>query len=106
MGAAVASGVIIGHIEFYAIIAIAPAFYELFATLYYGTLNRAPNRRKSCRNPVINEDGTLSPPKGAERYTLAYFLLSRKPMTEGRLVAVILALYALSSLVALGLSVI
>ena len=106
LGAAMAAGVIIGHIEFYAIIAIAPAFYELFATVYFGMLKRAPDRRAACHNPVINEDGSLSPPEGAKWYTLAYLLLSKKPMTESKLVAVILALYGLSSLAALGLSVI
>lgn len=105
MGAAMASGVIMGHIEFYAVIAILPAFYELFATLYFSGI-RKEKRREACHNPVINEDGTLSPPKGAERYTLAYYILSKKPMKEGRLVVVILALYAVSSAVAIVLSVV
>ena len=39
---------------------------------------------------------TAEPPKGAERYTLAYWLLSRRPMTEKKLVRVILTLYAVA----------
>ena len=105
LGAAMAAGVIMGHIEFYAVIAILPAFYELFATLYFNVIKKK-DRREACHNPVIHEDGTLSPPKGAEKYTLAYYILSKKPMKEGRLVAVILALYAVSSAVAVVLSVV
>jgi len=105
LGAAMAAGVVMGHIEFCAVIAIIPAFYELFATLYFGGIKKK-NRREACHNPVINEDGTLSPPKGAEKYTLAYYILSKKPMKEGRLVAVILALYAVCSAVAIVLSVV
>jgi len=105
LGAAMAAGVVMGHIEFYAVIAIIPAFYELIATLYFGGIKKE-NRREACHNPVINEDGTLSPPKGAEKYTLAYYILSKKPMKEGRLVAVILALYAVCSAVAIVLSVV
>ncbi len=105
MGAAMAAGVIMGHIEFYAVVAIAPAFYEAIATIYFGLFKKVTNRREACHNPIINEDGTLSPPKGAERYTLAYYILSKKPMKEGRLVTVILALYALSCAIAIVLSV-
>lgn len=105
LGAAMAAGVIIGHVEFYALIAIAPAFYELVATLYFGLVKKE-DRREACHNPVINEDGTLSPPKGAEKYTLAYYILSKKPLSEGRLVAEILALYGICSAVAVVLSVI
>ena len=106
LGAALASGVVMGHIEFYALIAVAPAFYEAVATVYFGLLKKAPHRREACHNPVINADGTLSPPKGAERYTLAYYLLSKKPMSEGRLVATILALYLVSCTAAILLSVV
>ncbi len=94
-----------GHIEFYALIAISPAFYEAIATIYFGLFKRVSDRREACHNPIINDDGTLSPPKGAERYTLAYYILSKKPMREGRLVAVILALYAVSCAIAIALSV-
>ncbi len=105
LGAAIAAGVIMGHIEFYAIIAIAPAFYEAFATAYFVFVKREQRRRELCHNPVINEDGTLAPPKGAERFTLAYFILSKKPITERRLVATILSLYVVSCAVAVVLSV-
>ena len=105
LGAAMASGVIMGHIEFYAVIAIAPAFYEAIATIYFGLIKKVTDRREACHNPIINDDGTLSPPKGAERYTLAYYILSKKPMKEGRLVTVILMLYAVSCTVAIVLSV-
>lgn len=105
LGAAMASGVIMGHVEFYGIVAIAPAFYEAFATLYYTLVRKETGRREACHNPVVHEDGTISPPKGAERYTLAYFILSRRPLTEKALVARILLLYALSSVVAMILSV-
>src|SRR5207302_3037233 len=36
LGAAIASAVILGHLEFYGIVAITPAFYEAAATAYYG----------------------------------------------------------------------
>jgi len=106
MGAALAGAVILGHIEVYAIIAIAPAFYEAFATFYYGVVRKVPDRRKACHNPIIREDGRLQPPPGAEHYTLAYLLLSGRPMTERGLVLVLLGLYAFCGTVAVALSVI
>lgn len=105
MGAALAAGVIIGNIEFYGVLCILPAFYEGIATIYYNFVNNH-DRRKACQNPLISEDGKLSPPKGAERYTLAYLLLSREPMKEGRLVRRILWLYALFGFVALILALV
>ena len=104
LGAAIAAGVIIGGIEIYGLIAIAPAFYEAGATFYYGAIKKNGNRREACHNPRIAEDGTLSPPEGATRYTLAYLLLGRWPMKEPRVVATILVLYVISGLVAIGLS--
>jgi UDP-N-acetylglucosamine--dolichyl-phosphate N-acetylglucosaminephosphotransferase len=106
LGAAIAAGAIIGGIEVWGLIAIAPAFYEAGATFYYGAVKRNGNRREACHNPRIARDGTLSPPKGAERYTLAYLLLSRRPMKEPRLVATLLALYALSGVAAIVLSLV
>ena len=106
LGAAMASGVIMGHIEFYGIIAIAPAFYEAIATIYFGFIKKDMRRREACQNPIVHEDGSLSPPKGAERYTLAYLILSIKPLTEKKLVAALLGCYALSSSVAIILSVV
>ncbi|HEV8594471.1 MAG TPA: hypothetical protein VGR51_02975 [Thermoplasmata archaeon] len=104
LGAAIAAGAIIGGLEFYGLIAIAPAFYEAGATVYYTLGKKGTDRREACHNPRIAKDGTLSPPKGAERYTLAYFLLGRRPMKEPRLVATLLALYAVAGLVAIALS--
>ncbi len=105
MGAALAGGIILGHIEVYGLIAILPAFFEAFATFYYSVIRRVPDRRHACHHPVILEDGRLRPPPGAERYTLAYWILSKRPMTERQLVRVILALYAASGIAAIVLSV-
>lgn len=105
LGAAVAAGVVLGHIEFYGVVAIAPAFYEAIATGYYGLRGRNGERKAACRKPLIRSDGMLSPPPGAERYTLAYWILSKRPMTERGLVRALLALYAVSGLAALVLSV-
>ena len=104
LGAAIAAGAVIGGIELWGLIAIAPAFYEAGATLYYGLVKRE-DRRAACHNPRIAPDGTLSPPPGAERYTLAYLILAKYPMTESRLVATLLGLYAVCGLVAVLLSV-
>ena len=104
MGAALAAGIILGHIELYGIIAILPAFYEGFATFYYSQIQCVPDRRHACHHPIIREDGNLEPPKGAERYTLAYLLLSRKPMTEQQLVRTLLGLYSLAAIAAIILS--
>lgn len=106
LGAALAAGAILAHIEFFGLIAIGPAFYELFATVSYGFKGANGHRKEACRHPVIDPDGTLHPPSGASRYTLAFALLSRHPMTEKRLVHVLLGLYALCGLTALALSVI
>jgi len=88
----------------YGIIAILPAFYEGFATFYYSQIQCVPDRRHACHHPIIREDGNLEPPKGAERYTLAYLLLSRKPMTEQQLVRTLLGLYSLAAIAAIILS--
>jgi len=50
-------------------------------------------RKWACMHPKINGDGTLQPPKGAERYTFFYFLLNRKTMTEKMLVNRVLSIY-------------
>jgi UDP-N-acetylglucosamine--dolichyl-phosphate N-acetylglucosaminephosphotransferase len=105
MGAAVAAGVIIGDVEFFGLICLLPAFYESIATAYYVVVGNH-NRREACQNPSMDSRGRLSPPEGSERYTLAYLLLSIKPMTEKKLVAAILGLYAISGVIALVLSVI
>lgn len=105
LGAAMAAGVILAHIEFYGLIAIAPAFYEAAATAYYGLHRKNDVRKNACVDPVINNDGTLQPRGDARRYTLAFWLLSKKPMTEPQLVRVILGLYVLSGAAAVVLSV-
>ncbi len=105
LGAALAAGVVLAHIEFYGVVAIAPAFYELTATAYYGLRHSNGVRKAACQHPVIGDDGRLHPPEGAERFTLAYLILSWRPMSERALVRSILALYALSALAAIGLSV-
>lgn len=105
LGAALAAGIILAHIEFYGLVAIAPAFYEMIATAYFGVRGDNGNRRKAYRNPVIALDGTLSPPVGARRYTLAYWVLSRRAMSERGLVTTLLTFYAACSGVAFALSV-
>ncbi len=106
LGAALAAGIILAHVEFFGIVAIAPAFFELFATAYYGVHGRNQERKSSCRDPVIGEDNVLRAPSGASHYTLAYWLLSRRPMTERRLVVILIGLYGLSGAAAVLLSVV
>ncbi len=106
LGAALAAGIILAHIEFYGVIAIAPAFFELGATLYFGLKGRNGSRRRACRSPRILPDGRLSPPEGASHYTLAYWILSKRPMTEKSLVNVLLLLYALFGVGAVALSLV
>jgi UDP-N-acetylglucosamine--dolichyl-phosphate N-acetylglucosaminephosphotransferase len=105
LGAALAAGVILAHIEFFGLVAIAPAFYELLATSYYSIKTPKGDRRTAYRNPKILPDGRLSPPEGANHYTLAFRILSKRPRTEKSLVRTLLALYALSGAVAIALSV-
>jgi UDP-N-acetylglucosamine--dolichyl-phosphate N-acetylglucosaminephosphotransferase len=100
IGGAIAAAVIVGNMEKFGLILFIPAFYELFATAYYSA--RGIERRKYCHNPIL-EGGKIIPPKGAEYFTLAYFILSRKPLTEARLVLTILLLYAACGCVALAL---
>lgn len=106
LGAALGAGVILGHIEFYGVIAIAPAFYEAVATAYYGLRKKNGDRKAACRQPAIEADGILRPPEGASRYTLAYLILSKRPMTERGLVRTLLAIYAASGAVAIALSLV
>jgi UDP-N-acetylglucosamine--dolichyl-phosphate N-acetylglucosaminephosphotransferase len=104
MGATIGAGVIIGNIEFYGIICILPAFYELGSTAYYTA--KGVKRREKCHSPTILEDGRLKPPLGAEKYTLAYYLLNKKAMGEKKLVAILLSLYFICGIIALLLSLI
>ena len=105
LGAALAAGVIQAHIEFYGLVAISPAFFELAATVYFGFKGHNGNRKKACRNPEIGIDGRLSPPRGASHFTLAYWILAKRPMTERSLVHALLALYAVAGTIAIALSV-
>jgi UDP-N-acetylglucosamine--dolichyl-phosphate N-acetylglucosaminephosphotransferase len=103
MGALVGVGVITGAIQLYGVICIIPMFYEAYATIYYRL--KGVGRREKCHNPQILEDGRLKPPEGAEGYTLFYYLLSKKPMTEKHLVEKVLAIYAICGCLAIMLSV-
>ena len=105
LGAAIGAGVILGGLEVYGLVVIAPAFYEAGATVYYARRGGV-DRREACHNPRIAKDGTLAPPKGAERYTLAYFILGRRPLGERKLVRTLLGLYAISGVVAILLSLV
>jgi UDP-N-acetylglucosamine--dolichyl-phosphate N-acetylglucosaminephosphotransferase len=104
LGAALAAGIILAHIEFYGLIAIAPAFYELAATLYFGARGQNLARKQACRNPTIDIQGRLQAPTGARHYTLAYLLLSRKPMGERTLVSALLCFYSVAGAAAVGLA--
>ena len=104
MGAALAAGIILAHIEFYGVIAVAPAFYELIATLYFGALGRNTERKLACRNPVIDAQGRLYAPTDAKNFTLAYVLISRKPLCERTLVHMLMGIYAVAGVAAVGLS--
>jgi len=100
IGGALASAVIIGNLEKFGLILFIPAFYELFATLYYKV--KRVNRRQVCHNPVL-KNGKIIPPKGSECFTLAFLILSRKPMGERTLVSSMLLLYAACGVFALAL---
>jgi len=105
MGAVIGAGVIIGSLEFAGIIALLPTFYEAFSTIYYSFIKKI-DRKYACARPIIDENNRLKPPKGAERFTLAYFILSKKPMSERQLVRVLLFLYLICGLFAIIFSII
>ncbi len=102
MGAIIGAGVVIGKIEFYGVIVILPAFFELLSTIYHNL--KHIDRKSACRNPIILEDGKIKTPDKAKWFTLAYFILSRRPMKENELVNRILALYAICGFIALFLA--
>ena len=52
-------------------------------------------------SPVLLDNNFIKAPKDAEDYTLAYFILSKKNLTEKSLVNIILGLYILSGLLAI-----
>lgn len=97
-GAVIGAATIISGTEIYGIIAISPAFYELGATLYYKF--KKVDRKSAYQKPVILPDKRLKPPKNAYYYTLPYFILSRKAMSERKLVHTILLLYSISGVCA------
>ena len=103
MGVLIAVGAIFTGLELYAVICILPMFYELIATGYY-KWNKI-ERRWACMDPIINPDGTLEPPLGSKYYTFFYYLLSKKPMTERKLVNLVLTLYIIIGLFALIISI-
>ncbi len=105
LGAALAAGIILAHVEFYGMIAIAPAFYEAGATGYYGLRSLNGVRKRACQTPLVDPAGLIHVPAGASRYTLAFWILSRKPMTERHLVGVLLGIYAAFAGLAVLLSV-
>ncbi len=94
LGAAIAAGVVLAHVEFYGMIAIAPAFYEGIATVYFGLKGRNGERKDACRAPILLHDHRMRPPDGASKFTLAYLILALRPLKERDLVYVLLALYA------------
>jgi len=100
IGTAIACAAIMGNMESFAVICLLPAFYEFAATVYYSI--KGVERRGTAQSPVISAGGGLSPPKGAESYTLFYRILSWRPMREGALVATVLALYAVCGGLALA----
>lgn len=103
MGAVIGAGVIIGGLELAGVVAIAPALYEGGATFYYSMIKKI-ERKKACARPIIDEENKLHPPKGAEKFTLAFLILSKKPMTEKNLVRTILSIYIICGVIAIILS--
>jgi UDP-N-acetylglucosamine--dolichyl-phosphate N-acetylglucosaminephosphotransferase len=101
MGALIAVGAIFTGLEIYAVICIIPMFFELWATGYYKY--KKVERRWACHSPIILKDGRLKPPKGSEKYTLFFYLLSKKPMTEKELVNKVLKYYIITGCVALSI---
>lgn len=101
IGGTIGSAVIIGKMEMFGIICLIPAFYEFFATIYYTA--RKIERRNACHNPIIEPDGKLKPMNGSEHYTLAFFILSKKNMSEKNLVLTMLSLYAMFGFLAIAL---
>lgn len=101
IGTGIASAVIIGNMERFGVILLIPAFYELASTIYYGF--KGVKRREACHNPLIDAKGKLKPPRGAENYTLFYYILSKNPMNEKELVKTVLMLYFFFGLIALGI---
>ena len=107
-GAVVGAGAIIGGLEFAGMIAIAPCFFQLFATIYYSHFKKVDTEstKAAQREITFDEEGKMHPRKGSEKYALALFLLSLKPMTEKQLVKVILSIYLFCGIAAILFSVV
>ncbi len=105
MGAAIAAGVVISGLELAGIVAIAPAFYEGFAAVYYMLIKKV-NRKPAMASLAIDSKGRMHPPKGSEHYTLVYWILSKKPMNEKDLVRTITGIYIIFGVLAIIVGVI
>jgi UDP-N-acetylmuramyl pentapeptide phosphotransferase/UDP-N-acetylglucosamine-1-phosphate transferase len=101
-GATYATAAILGNVAIYAVIAILPMFFEFFATFYYAS--RRQERRYACHHPILLPRGRIQPPKGCGNFTLAYYLLAKKPMTEPELVNRILCMYIVCGIAAILLA--
>ena len=101
-GSTIAAVSIMSNQIIFAIICILPTFFELYATVKY--YFKKIERRDFCMNPVILESGSLSVPKGADDFTLPYFILSKKSMSEKSLVNIILLCYLFCGLISLFLA--
>ncbi len=102
IGGTLATAVIFGNMEKFGVLVLLPAFYEFAATVYYGLYKRV-DRRAALHNPPIKNNRIV--PKASTRYyTLSFLLasLSRNGLTEKQVTLKILALYALSGLLALA----
>lgn len=100
IGTTIAAAAIMGNMEKYAVIAILPAFYELLATIYYEA--RGVKRREICHAPLISNDGKITPPKGSEKFTLAFLTLAVFGSDKERnLVLKLLSFFALTSAISL-----
>ena len=101
-GSLIAAVAIMSNQIVFAIICILPSFFELYATIKYKF--KGIERRNDCMNPNIDSYGKLSPPEGSDDYTLAYFILGKKSLTEKVLVNFILFLYLVSGFIAILIS--
>jgi UDP-N-acetylglucosamine--dolichyl-phosphate N-acetylglucosaminephosphotransferase len=103
MGAGLGAGIVIGGLELYGLICMAPAFYELFASIYY-TL-KGVERRPIVMKPVILKDGRLKVKKETRWYTMFFRVLGWRPMREDRLVASVLMFYLIAGMSAIAIMV-
>ena len=102
-GSLIAACVVMSNIILYGIICILPTFYELYATIKYSV--KGVERRSACMNPILDSENYITPPKGTEDYTLAFLVLSKKPMKEASLSRFILFLYVCSGFLSISISI-